>query len=163
MNKTLLVIAIMGLLTLFTSAYYTAPADGRIGHKAPTLMLGNIDNNNDLSPLKQHMGENILLSFWSSDDAGSRLENMRYDRLSRLDGMHFVHVSVNLDRSVSVFNSIVALDGLDRSAHYCASSDARQGIVKSWRLNEGYHTFLIDANGEITAIDPDEQMLRQVR
>ena len=164
MNKTLLTIAILGLLTLFSSAYYTDPADGRIGYKAPMLMLGNTDNNNnDLSPLKQHQGENILLSFWSSADAGSRLENMRYDRLSRLDGMHFVHVSVNMDRSVNVFNSIVALDGLDRSAHYCASSDAQEAIIKSWRLDEGYHTFLIDASGKITAVDPDEQMLRSVR
>jgi hypothetical protein len=68
-----------------------------------------------------------------------------------------------MDRSVNVFNSIVALDGLDRSAHYCASSDAQEAIIKSWRLDEGYHTFLIDASGEITAVDPDEQMLRSVR
>ena len=40
---------------------------------------------------------------------------------------------------------------------------AQEAIIKSWRLDEGYHTFLIDASGEITAVDPDEQMLRSVR
>jgi hypothetical protein len=48
MNKTLLTIAIIGLLMLFSSAYYSAPADSRIGFKAPGLVLGN--DNNDLSP-----------------------------------------------------------------------------------------------------------------
>ena len=60
MNKILLTIAMVGLLTLFTSAYYSAPADSRIGYKAPSLVL---DNNNGLSPLRQHRGEYILLTF----------------------------------------------------------------------------------------------------
>lgn len=157
MNKTVLAIAIVGILTLFTSAYYSAPADSRIGYKAPALLLGN--SNNDLSPLQQHRGGNVLLTFWSSVDAQSRLDNMYYDRLSREAGAAFTHVSVNMDRSVSVFNSVVAIDNLDRSAHFCTSPEAQDAIVKSWRLDEGYHTFLLDADGVITAIDPDEKTL----
>ena len=153
MNKTLLIIAILGLLTLFTSAYYSAPADSRIGFKAPSLQLG--DSNNDLSPLKQHRGEKILLTFWSSDDAQSRLDNMRYDRLSRSDGAGYTHVSVNLDRSESVFNQIVAIDNLDRSAQFCTAQDMQDDIIRSWRLEDGYHSFLIDPNGVIIGIDPD--------
>ena len=153
MNKTLLIIAIVGLLTLFTSAYYSAPADSRIGYKAPSLLLG--DSNNDLSPLKQHRGEKILLTFWSSDDAQSRLDNMRYDRLSRSAGAGYTHVSVNLDRSESVFNQIVAIDNLDRSAQFCTAQDMQDDIIRSWRLEEGYHSFLIDSNGVIIGIDPD--------
>lgn len=153
MNKTLLIIAIVGLLTLFTSAYYSAPADSRIGYKAPSLLLG--DSNNDLSPLKQHRGEKILLTFWSSDDAQSRLDNMRYDRLSRSAGADYTHVSVNLDRSESVFNQIVAIDNLDRSAQFCTAQDMQDDIIRSWRLEDGYHSFLIDPNGVIIGIDPD--------
>ena len=156
MNKTLLTIAIALLLTLFSSAYYSAPADSRIGYKAPSLVLGN---NNDLSPLQQHRGEKVLLTFWSSADATSRLENMRYDRLSRQEGAAFIHVSVNLDRSESVFNSVVDIDNLDRSAHFSTSVAAQESIVKSWRLDEGYHSFLIDEQGKITAVDPDDTML----
>lgn len=153
MNKTLLIIAIVGLLTLFTSAYYSAPADSRIGYKAPSLLLG--DSNNDLSPLKQHRGEKILLTFWSSDDAQSRLDNMRYDRLSRSAGADYTHVSVNLDRSESVFNQIVAIDNLDRSAQFSTAQDMQDDIIRSWRLEDGYHSFLIDPNGVIIGIDPD--------
>lgn len=160
MNKTLLTIAILGLLTLFTSAYYTAPADSRIGYKAPQLVLGN--NNNNLSPLQQYRGENVLLTFWTSADARSRLENMRYDRLSRMDDASFVHVSVNLDRSENVFKSIVDLDNLDRSAHFTAASNANQ-IIKAWRLNEGFHTFLIDRHGKIVAVDPTDKDLAAVK
>lgn len=160
MNKTLLTIAILGLLTLFTSAYYSAPADSRIGYKAPQLVLGN--SNNNLSPLLQHRGENVLVTFWTSADAGSRLDNMRYDRLSRSDNAAFVHVSINLDRSENVFKSIVDLDNLDRSAHFSAASNAHQ-VVKAWRLNEGYHSFLIDRHGKIVAVDPSEQELSKMK
>jgi hypothetical protein len=161
MNKTLLTIAVLGLLTLFTSAYYTAPADSRIGYKAPALNLGN--SNNDLSPLQQHLGENILLTFWSSDDAQSRLDNMHYDRLSRTGMAAYTRVSVNMDRSENVFNTIVMTDNLNRTAHYGTSVDAHEGIIKSWRLEDGYHSFLLDKHGVIVAIDPDEQMLAKLK
>ncbi|MBR5170032.1 MAG: hypothetical protein IKW85_05640 [Muribaculaceae bacterium] len=160
MNKTFLAIAVVGLLTLFTSAYYSAPADSRIGYKTPALIL---DNNNGLSPLQQHRGENILLTFWSSADAVSRLENMRYDRLSRQDGVTYTHVSVNMDRNQSVFNSIVTIDNLDRSAQFSTSTEVQDDIIRSWRLENGYHSFLIDAQGKIVAIDPDEQTLAKIK
>ena len=160
MNKTLLTIATLALLTLFTSAYYSAPADSRIGYRAPSLVLGN---SNGLSPLQQHRGENVLLTFWTSADAQSRLDNMRYDRLSRQDNSGYVHVSVNLDRSAGVFNSIVKLDDLNRSAQFGTSLDAQDAIIKSWRLNEGYHSFLIDGQGRIVAIDPDAKTLASVK
>ena len=153
MNKTLLTIAILGLLTLLTSAYYSAPADSRIGYKAPSLFLG--DDNNGLSPLQQHRGENILLTFWKSDDAQSRLDDIRYDRMSRNADGHYIHVSVNLDRSASVYNSIVALDNLDRSTHYTTSLEEQSVVIKNWRLDEGFHTFLLDSQGKIVAADPD--------
>ena len=160
MNKILLTIAVLGLLTLFTSAYYSAPADSRIGYKVPALVLG--DKNNDLSPLQQQRGENVLLTFWASDDAESRLSNLRYDRLLRgMDGS-IVHVSVNMDRSESVFNAIVTVDNLDRSTHFHSSPDVQESIMKGWRLDEGYHSFLLDGDGKIVAIDPDERTLSRL-
>ena len=161
MNKALLTIVTLGLLVLFTSAYYTAPADSRIGYKAPALFLGN--SNNGLSPLQQHRGSNVLLTFWSSDDPQSRLENMRYDRLSRNDKVNYTHVSVNMDRSMSVFNSVIVMDELDRSAQFFSSTDAQSDIIKGWRLEEGYHSFLLDHDGVIIAIDPDEKTLMQLK
>lgn len=161
MNKTLLTIAVLGLLVLFTSAYYSAPADSRIGYKAPALNLGN--SNNDLSPLQQHMGENVLLTFWSSADAESRLENMRYDRLSRDGKGNYIRVSVNMDRSENVFNTIVETDNLSRTAHYGTSPDVQDDIIKSWRLEDGYRSFLLDPQGVIIAIDPDEQTLARLK
>lgn len=160
MNKILLTIAVLGILTLFTSAYYSAPADSRIGYKAPALVLG--DKNNDLSPLQQQRGENVLLTFWASDDAESRLSNQRYDRLLRGMDEDIVHVSVNLDRSESVFNAIVTVDNLDRSTHFHSSAEVQESIIKSWRLDDGYHSFLLDGEGKIIAIDPDERALSRL-
>ena len=154
-------IAVLALLTLFTSAYYSAPADSRIGYKAPALVLGK--TNNGLSPLLQHRGENVLLTFWTSADATSRLNDKRYDRLSRGKDMNYTHVSVNLDRSEHVFNAIVALDSLNRSSHYWASHETQQDVIKGWRLEEGFHTFLLDGEGKIMAIDPDEAALAGIK
>ena len=161
MNKTLLTIATLGLLILFTSAYYSAPADSRIGYKAPSLALGN--SNNGLSPLQQHRGSNVLLTFWSSADPQSRLDNMHYDRLSRDERARYTHVSVNMDRSEKVFTSVIALDSLDRSAHFFSSLETQEDVVKSWRLEDGYHSFLLDGQGMIIAVDPDEKTLSQLR
>ncbi len=105
----------------------------------------------------------MLLTFWSSDDAPSRLANQHYDRLSRADGVHYTHVSVNMDRSKAVFNSIVAIDSLNRSAQYNSTADAQSNITKSWRLDDGYHSFLLDTDGKIIAIDPDEKTLAHLR
>lgn len=160
MNKTLLTIAVLGLLILFTSAYYSSPADSRVGYKAPSLVLGD---NNGLSPLQQHMGEHVLLTFWTSTDVNSRLADKRYDRISRTPAMHFTHVSVNLDRSASVFSSIVAIDDLNRSTHLTTSPDVQDDIIKRWRLDSGYHSFLIDPQGTIVAVDPDWQDLAALK
>ena len=160
MNKTLLTIAISGLLLLLTSAYYTAPADSRIGFKAPSLVL---DNNNGLSPLKQHQGNYVLLTFWSSADVESRLQNKHFDNLSRLDNAPFTHVSVNMDRSMNVFKAIVKIDKLDQSAQFGTSRDAQEKIIKNWRLDEGYHSFLLDGEGKIIAVDPTEQTLASIK
>ena len=160
MNKAFLTLAIVGLLVLFTSAYYSAPADSRIGYKAPALVL---DNNNGLSPLQQHRGGNVLLTFWASTDVESRLSNKHYDRLSRTHGARYTHVAVNLDRSSAVYKSIVEIDDLDRSAQFGTAVEAQDAIIKSWRLEDGYHTFLLDAQGQILAIDPDESMLAHLK
>ena len=160
MNKTVLAIAIVGILTLFTSAYYSAPADSRIGYKAPALVL---DNSNGLSPLQQHQGETVLLTFWSSADVESRLSNKHYDSLSRIEGAGFIHVSVNLDRSESVFSAIVTLDNLNHSTQFGTLQKAQEKIIKNWRLDEGYHSFLLDESGKIVAIDPDDQQLAKLK
>ena len=160
MNKTSLTIAILGLLTLFSSAYYSAPADSRIGYKAPALVL---DNSNGLSPLQQHRGDYVLLTFWSSADAESRIQNKHYDSLSRLENAPFTHVSVNMDRSVNVFNTILKLDNLDHSAQFSTSLGAQEKIIKNWRLEEGFHSFLLDGQGSIIAVDPNEQDLASIK
>jgi len=155
MNKTLLTIATLALLALFTSAYYSAPADSRIDCNAPTLQLGN----NDISPLTMHHGETVLLTFWSSTDPQSRLNNKRHDSLARNARGAFSHVSVNMDRSSSVFNGVLTIDHLNRATHYRASQQTQPDIITTWRLQDSYHSFLIDGEGKIIAIDPDDATL----
>ncbi len=68
-----------------------------------------------------------------------------------------------MDRSQSVFNTVVTLDDLNRAAQFNAAVDIQEDIIKSWRLENGFHSFLVDPQGRITAVDPDEQTLARVK
>jgi len=148
------------MLALLTSAYYSTPADSRLGYDAPALQL---DQDNGLAPLQQHRGETVLLTFWSSVNAQSRIDNLNYDRMARRDDAAFSHISVNLDPSSGVFNAIVAIDGLNRTATYHSSQQASEELIQAWRLQDGFHSFLINPQGKIIAIDPDQQTLASIR
>lgn len=57
---------------------------------------------------------------------------------------------------------MVALDDLDRSTHYTTSIEAQETVIKGWRLDEGFHSFLLDGEGKIIAVDPDEKTLSRL-
>ena len=68
-----------------------------------------------------------------------------------------------MDRSVNVFNIILKLDNLDHSAQFSTSLGAQEKIIKNWRLEEGFHSFLLDGQGSIIAVDPNEQDLASIK
>ena len=39
----------------------------------------------------------------------------------------------------------------------------QEPIIRNWRLEEGFHSFLLDKDGKILAIDPDEQTLARLK
>lgn len=52
MSKSLFTIATLAILLVFTSAYYTTPADGRVGYQAPSLTVDNQAGSISLSQLR---------------------------------------------------------------------------------------------------------------
>ena len=102
------------LVAVFTSASSTINSDSRLGTTAPNFTIGNDE---DVVSLNQFRGKYVLLSIWSSADALSRLENMKFNKLAQ-NNDKLVQLSVNFDRSRALFGEIVAADSLDTSSQY---------------------------------------------
>ena len=88
------------LIALFTAATDRA-VDGAKGFKAPVFKIERADSLVQLDNLK---GEWVLLQFWSSADASSRLAAKEYSRLHSAVNQgagqeRFRHLAVNFDRS----------------------------------------------------------------
>ncbi len=151
MSRTFLVIAVIGLMGLFTSARYSTPVDTRIGYQAPNLTVK--DNLGSLE-LQKFRGQTVVVTFWSSTDARSRMANIDYDRQAAA-GKQFTHISVNMDPSRGVYDQIITLDGVNMDTQFHCSALEQLTLTKTWRLTDGFHSFLIDREGKIIAVDPD--------
>lgn len=158
MKKSLFSIVTLAFLILFTSAYSITPADGRVGYQAPDFKVSNSDTTISLQRMK---GKYVLLTFWSSTDAESRISNMRYDKAAGRSEK-FVHLSVNLDRSKNVYNEIIKVDNLAKATQFYCNDAIKSKISKSWRLNNGFASFLIDPTGKIIEENPEISKLAQI-
>lgn len=155
MKKQLLAIVIFALVFIFTSARYETPADGRVGFSAPGFVVGDSETEVELQNLR---GKYVLVSFWSSTDAASRIANMQYDRMAR-NHEKLEFVAVNYDPSEAVYKEIVRIDGLDTGAQFHDAEGNASRIYKAYRLDEGFCGMLVSPEGKIVAVNPSNETL----
>ena len=109
MKKQLLLIVIAAFIFIFTSARYETPADSRIGYTAPGFSVEKDGNKVELQKLR---GAYVLVSFWSSTDAESRIATIAYDRLARNHAeMEFVESTARSAEIVSNSDGSIACVG----------------------------------------------------
>ena len=126
--KWIFVVLIISSLISFSFVGKDTPTEGlTIGDKAPTF---TICGEKQLIDLKDLRGKYVLLSFWASYDAPSRVQNATLNHaIEQADNVEMVSVC------------FVELAG--------NSSD----LFKTYRLNKGFKNFLLDKNGVIVAKD----------
>ena len=157
MKKLYCIVATIVAVIFFTSAIETTPAQSRVGYKAPNF---TISNGGQPFSLQHFRGEYVLLTFWSSVDPVSRLDNKSREREARLHGLK--HVSVNFDRSEGVFQAITRTDGTHSTTQLFCPEAQREAIIKNWHLDEaGYCSYLIGPDGDIAAVNPGREELAQ--
>ncbi len=128
-----------------------------IGRKAPTLNIHDADRELTLHAMR---GEYVLLNFWNSTDAASRVAANTYDRWMEKHPQADVSLlSVNFDRSEAFFHEIVRRDGLDENMQYHVSGSEAAQIRKNYALHDGYGTVLINPEGKIIAHNPTPEEL----
>lgn len=126
------------------------PTEGlTIGDKAPEF---KICGEKQLVNLKYLRGKYVLLSFWASYDADSRMKNVSLNHVvGKTDNVEMV--SVSFDDYKSIFNETIKKDRITTSKCFVELSGNRSDIYKTYRLHKGFKNYLLDENGVIIAKD----------
>ena len=121
------------------------------GDVAPDFRIettSDVQHNLDLTDLK---GKYVLLSFWASYDAQSRMQNASLSNALRSTSQDVEMVSVSFDEYQSVFKETIRKDQIVTPTCFVETKGESSGLFKKYRLNRGFTNYLLDGNGVIIA------------
>ena len=146
--KWIFVVLIISSLISFSFVGKDTPTEGlTIGDKAPTF---TICGEKQLIDLKDLRGKYVLLSFWASYDAPSRVQNATLNHaIEQADNVEMV--SVSFDEYQSIFKETVRKDQIVTPTCFVETEGEDSGLFKKYRLNRGFTNYLLDGNGVIIA------------
>mgnify|MGYP000553030029 CR=1 FL=1 len=146
--KWIFVVLIISSLISFSFVGKNTPTEGlTIGDKAPTF---TICGEKQLIDLKDLRGKYVLLSFWASYDAPSRVQNATLNHaIEQADNVEMV--SVSFDEFSSVCKETIRKDRLNARVCAVETKGEDSGLFKKYRLNRGFANYLLDDNGIIIA------------
>ena len=161
MKQTLLSIALLLLVIFVTSGYNRDNAGLEPGDFAPAL---SAKTNEQSISLESMRGDFVLVTFWSSSDAESRIQANIYGAWADSNsGDGWKAVGVNFDSEPELFQEISRRDNLDpRSQINVQGAEARK-IIKDFRLDSGYGSMLIGPDGRILAVNPSTSDLDKLK
>lgn len=143
---------------VFLTAYSPNPIDDNLGYMAPNF---DIENDSKKMELQQLKGQYVLLSFWESTDAKSRIANLQYDRAVR-DLSDVEYVAINFDASYGVYQEILKNDGLDVTTQFYDCNGRESKLYSRYSLSQGMKTVLLDKSGKVVAENPNPHELNRI-
>ena len=148
--KWIFVVLIISSLFSFSFVGKNTPTEGlTIGDKAPTF---TICGEKQLIDLKDLRGKYVLLSFWASYDALSRMQNATLNHaVAQANNVEMV--SVSFDEYKSIFNETIKKDQISTSNCFVELAGVSSDLYQTYRLKRGFKNFLLDENGVIVAKD----------
>lgn len=188
MKKTMILIAAFAILFTSVSAAVDERRVASFGKESPAVV---VENNGMKSSLESFRGKWVVLSFWSSTDAQSRLTQNKIASLAKSadaslsngersndDEIEFrtpagvFHLgastqtevlSVNLDSSASMMNEIIKLDNLPPTARARINSENEaMRLREAFEMVDGLRTFIIDPAGRLVMADPSDEALSKL-
>ena len=148
--KWISVVLLISSLTSFVEK--DKPTGGlNVGDVAPDFRIettSDVQHNLDLTDLK---GKYVLLSFWASYDAQSRMQNASLSNALRSTSQDVEMVSVSFDEYQSVFKETIRKDQIVTPTCFVETKGESSGLFKKYRLNRGFTNYLLDGNGVIIA------------
>lgn len=155
------------LCIVFLTMLFTATSG--LGHSQATIAKGELapeiilESNNDKLELSNYRGENVLLTFWSSSDAKSRVECNKYDSWMKAnETTQLRHIAINFDEQPALFEEIIRRDNFDATSQFHAQGKKAQQIMEAYNLNDCYGSVLIGPDGHIIDFNPSSTTLAQL-
>ena len=150
--KWIFVVLLIGSLTSFVEK--DKPTGGlNVGDIAPDFKIQSMSAGQPLAELSDMKGKNVLLSFWASYDAHSRMQNASLSNVlrsaSRNENVEMV--SVSFDEYQSIFKETVRKDQIVTPTCFVETKGESSGLFKKYRLGRGFTNYLLDENGVIIA------------
>lgn len=126
-----------------------------VGDKIPNIQTSSIDGKPfDLKNLK---GKMVVVNFWASYDASSRVENFekanlikKYKMEKFINGDGLSVVSISFDRFKSPLQQAIERDDLSDAIHICDYKGINSELAHAFTTTTPTH-FLVDGNGFIVA------------
>ena len=123
------------------------------GDVAPDFKIESTSNGQPAFKLGNLKGKYVLLSFWASYDAQSRMQNVSLSNVlrsaSRNENVEMV--SVSFDEYQSIFKETVRKDQIVTPTCFVETKGESSGLFKKYRLGRGFTNYLLDENGVIIA------------
>ena len=150
--KWIFVVLLIGSLTSFVEK--DKPTGGlNVGDIAPDFKIQSMSAGQPLAELSDMKGKYVLLSFWASYDAHSRMQNASLSNVlrsaSRNENVEMV--SVSFVEYQSVFKETVRKDQIVTPTCFVETKGESSGLFKKYRLGRGFTNYLLDENGVIIA------------
>ena len=149
--KWVFVVLLISSLTSFVEK--DKPTGGlNVGDIAPDFEIQTMSANQSVHELSDLKGRYVLLSFWASYDAQSRMQNASLNNALRASANNNVElVSVSFDEYKSVFEETVRKDQMVTPTCFVETEGESSGLFKKYRLSRGFTNYLLDDNGVIIA------------
>lgn len=156
----MVIAVIFGMLTL-SSAANDHDFGSNVGQTAP---LATLDHTPAKSIVDNARGKYLLLTFWQSDNADSRMKCKAYDTLMRrLNGENNIaYLAVNLDGNKALFKQIVKADNLNQKVQVQLTDDTAENVKKAFGLQQTVGSLLIDTDGTVLAVNPDANFIQSL-
>ena len=122
-----------------------------MGDIAPDILVPSMSDGQQ-KEYTASKGKYLLLSFWASYDAQSRMLNASLSNVLRESAHDNVEmVSVSFDTYRSVFEETVRKDQIVTPACFVETAGENSELYKDFRLNRGFANYLLDDAGVIVA------------
>lgn len=154
MKKIFSYVAFFAAIILLISAYSERVMTADAGFAAPEIEI--LANDSVEISLSQLRGKYVLVNFWDSENAVSRIAAGEYDRYLRAKTYTkpFTLLSVNTDTDPKFFKEVVRKDNLDITTQFHITDAKMKNLAADYRLNRGFASYLINPQGKIISVNP---------
>lgn len=149
--KWIFVVLLISSLTSFVEK--DKPTGGlNVGDMAPDFTIRTMSSGQSQTDLSDLRGKYVLLSFWASYDAQSRMQNVSLSNVLRSASPNNVEmVSISFDEYNSIFEETIRKDQIATPTCFVETKGESSGLFKKYRLSRGFTSYLLDDNGVIIA------------